>query len=74
MRLKLPLFFYGPEDAFHQGPVADKYLASFYSVLRLLTGLASEALRAWKLTVQMVISNTPAEAYKKISTPKSILY
>ena len=45
---------------------SQKAFLSHYSLLKLFTGFAIAALIAWKLTVNMVSSNTPIPAAAKI--------
>ena len=44
----------------------------YHSLLKLLTGLATAAFIAWKLTVNKVIDTTAPHAIKKTAGPMSI--
>jgi hypothetical protein len=46
----------------------------FYSVLKLLTGLATAAFIAWKLTVISVIARAPRPDKPKIHNDGSVRY
>jgi hypothetical protein len=47
-------------------PEKNRIFLFFYSVLKLLTGLATAALIAWKLIVSNVISREPKAVAAKI--------